>query len=157
MNVVIYTDGSVSKNGHPDAIGGWACILQALKLEFDDRLMIDIPIISEIEKSGQLLPNHNTPVTNNRAEMYAILYALESINKRCDITVYSDSELVVKTINGEYAKRNNLDLWDKIEEIIRHLKQIGCSVELKWVKGHAGNALNNRVDKLASNAKKGIK
>lgn len=146
MNVIIYTDGSVSKNGQPDAIGGWACILQAYK----DNIMV-----SEIEKSGQLLSDWYQ-ITNNRAEMYAILYALQSVEKRCNITLYSDSELVVKIINGEYSRRNNLDLWEKLDHVMTHLKGLGCTVEILWVKGHSDNVLNNRVDKLASNAKKGV-
>lgn len=147
MKVVIYTDGSVSKNGHPDAYGGWACILQAYR---------GCEKVSEVEKFGRLSSNNITPVTNNRAEMYAIYHALECIEKKCDVEIYSDSELVVKTINGEYAKRNNLDLWDMIQHNIDRLKGIGCSISLSWVKGHSSDPLNNRVDKLASNVKKGI-
>jgi len=146
-DVIIYTDGSVSGNGKPDAIGGWATILQAYR--------IGKGMIAEVEKCGKLVyDTDNCPVTNNRAEMYGILRALESITKPCKVKVYSDSEWCVKTINGEYHKKTNLDLWDRLDAVIQELERIGCWVVVSWVKGHADDELNKRVDKMASKVKR---
>lgn len=146
IKVEIYTDGSVSGNGKPTAIGGWACILRALK---DDELLM------EKEYCGKLVyETDNCPITNNRAEMYAILSGLQAIEKRCILQVYSDSELCIKTLNGEYARKSNPDLWERLDNRCEELKRMGCSINFQWVKGHASNQFNNRCDKLASKVKK---
>jgi ribonuclease HI len=110
----------------------------------------------EIEKCGKLTYETDCcAVTNNRAEMYAILKGLESIVKPCRIKVYSDSELCIKTLNGEYARKTNLDLWEQMDREIAELNKMGCKILFQWVKGHANDELNNRCDKMASKVKKG--
>jgi len=110
----------------------------------------------EVEKCGRItFETDNCAVTNNRAEMYGIMKGLESITKACKIKVYSDSELCIKTLNGEYARKTNLDLWKRMDSIISKLKQMGCEIVFSWVKGHASNEFNNRCDKMASKVKKG--
>lgn len=110
----------------------------------------------ELEKCGRLTyETDNCAVTNNRAEMYAILKGLESITKACRIRVHSDSELCIKTLNGEYERKTNLDLWERMDSIIYKLKQKGCLITFQWVKGHADDELNKRCDKMASKVKKG--
>jgi len=194
LNVNIYTDGSVSGNGTPQAIGGWAVILQAIKhdslyeccncsyegsldkfedTEYDGDVWGMCPechsnamllpsqdtktIVAEIEKYGKLTyEDDNCPVTNNRAEMYAVLRGLESVHKKCDITVYSDSELCIKTLNGIYSRKNNTDLWKRLDDRCMELKNMGCSIMFQWVRGHDGNPFNERCDKLASKVKKGL-
>ena len=74
------------------------------------------------------------------------------------MTVYSDSQYLVKAINekwlagwlqknfrrGRSGEIKNIDLW---EELIAAMKK--HTVEFVWVKGHAENEVNNRCDKLA--------
>ncbi len=74
------------------------------------------------------------------------------------VTLYSDSSYVVNGINKGWAKkwrRNgwiksdrkpavNQDLWSELLELAE-----GLNIQFKWVKGHAGNPLNERCDQLA--------
>ncbi|HEY9121899.1 MAG TPA: ribonuclease HI [Brevefilum sp.] len=135
--VIIYTDGSCQGNPGP---GGWAAILRYGKHEKE---------ISGGEKD----------TTNNRMELRAALEALRALTEPCRVVIYTDSEYLKKGITlwmPNWKRRNwkrkggklaNVDLWMKLdEEIARH------EVHWRWVKGHAGNTLNERVDKLARKA-----
>jgi ribonuclease HI len=191
--VVIYTDGSISKNGKPDAFGGWAAILQALKVDetaecsncnykghldtFKDtecdgdvlgtcpkchknRILItndEKIVVTEKEISGKVTyETDNCPVTNNRTEMYGIIKGLEEIKgKNWSINVYSDSEICINTLNGKYRANANHDLWLRLSNLCQDLRKRDCRLYYNWVRGHNGNALNERCDKLAGEAKKG--
>ena len=140
--VTIHTDGSCLGNPGP---GGYAAILE---YRGQDR-----------ELSGGF-----RRTTNNRMETLAVIAALEALTERCSVTVYSDSKYVVDTIEKGWARkwkangwmRNkrdpavNPDLWDRLLNLLgKH------EVELKWVRGHAGNVGNTRADRLAVAAAKG--
>lgn len=132
----LYSDGACSGNPGP---GGWAAIL------------VYGPHIKEI--SG-----YEPQTTNNRMEMTAVLKGFSALKEPCHVTVYCDSELVVKAFNdgwiASWLKNNfkqgtvkNIDLWQQIlEEVKPH------QVKWVWVKGHADTALNNRCDELARKA-----
>jgi len=135
--VTIYTDGSCQGNPGP---GGWGAILRYGRRERE---------ISGGEKD----------TTNNRMELHAALEALRALTESCRVVLYTDSEYLKKGITlwmPNWKRRNwrrkggklaNVDLWMKLdEEIARH------EVHWRWVKGHAGNTLNERVDQLARNA-----
>ena len=135
--VTIYTDGSCLNNPGP---GGWAAILRFGKHEKE---------ISGGEKD----------TTNNRMELKAALEALRALTEPCRVVLYTDSEYLKKGITlwmPNWKRRNwrrkggklaNVDLWMKLdEEMERH------EVRWRWVKAHAGNRLNERVDKLARGA-----
>jgi len=91
----------------------------------------------------------------------AAIVALESLEKGCRVTLYSDSEYLVKAMSRGWArrwrqdgwKRNrrdsalNPDLWGRLLRVCEHHE-----VEFRWVKGHAGSAENTRADKLAMTA-----
>ena len=76
------------------------------------------------------------------------------------ITVYSDSQYVVKAVEQGWLKnwmatnfkggKKNKDLWMRYHELSNkhHIK-------FMWVKGHASNAFNNRCDLLATTAADG--
>lgn len=136
-NVTIYTDGSCQGNPGP---GGWAAILKYGKHERE---------ISGGEKD----------TTNNRMELRAALEALRALTEPCRVTLFTDSEYLKKGITlwmPNWKRRNwrrkggklaNVDLWMKLdEEIQRH------EIHWRWVRGHAGNVMNERVDKLAKAA-----
>lgn len=127
-NLTIYTDGGCIPN--PGGKGGIGIVI----LEGDKVLL-------EISKSYY-------PTTNNRMEVMAAIVALESIGDNNDIEIVSDSQYLVLTMNGEYSKKKNPDLWHLLGKEIQKQK----SVRFSWVKGHANTKYNERCDELASAA-----
>ena len=134
--VEIYTDGACRGNPGP---GGWGAVL----MYGDKRKEIF---------GGEA----NT--TNNRMELMAAIRALSALNRKCELTLYTDSQYVRKGITEwieNWKKRNwktaakkpvkNVDLWQQLDEQVnRH------SVKWVWVKGHAGNEGNELADDLAN-------
>jgi ribonuclease HI len=134
--VTIFTDGACKGNPGP---GGWGALLV-----FGDR---------ELELfGGEVL------TTNNRMEMMAVIRALESLRRKCDVDLFTDSQYVKNGIQTWIHgwKRNgwktsdrkpvkNEDLWRELDALAaRH--HIGWH----WVKGHADNPGNLRADALAN-------
>ena len=133
--VSIWTDGACSGNPGP---GGWGAVLRYGAHE------------KEL-KGGEAL------TTNNRMELTAAIEALESLKRRCGVTLHTDSQYLRGGVSGwlEAWKRNgwrtagrkpvkNEDLWRRLDEAAgRH------DVEWLWVKGHAGDEHNERADWLA--------
>ena len=84
--------------------------------------------------------------------MIALLKALECVNDSKvpfkDITIVSDSQYVIQTMLGKYAKKKNSDLWNKLDLQVELL----FDKKLSWVhvKGHNGNVENEIVDKFAN-------
>ena len=142
MKVELYCDGACLGNPGP---GGWGYLLRV-------RLASDV---QEKEGSG---PAPDT--TNNRMELMAAIRGLEALTKPCQVVLSSDSQYVVKGIQTwlrDWKRRGwkkadgkpvmNADLWQALDvELARH------QVEARWVKGHAGHAENERVDRLANEA-----
>ena len=135
-NVQIYTDGACSGNPGP---GGWAAIL------------IFGPHTKEI--SG-----FEAQTTNNRMEMTAVIQGFRALTEPCQVTVYSDSNLLIQAFNSGWlvswlktdfkqGKVKNIDLW---QDLIKAMKP--HQVQWVWVKGHGDNPLNNRCDELARKA-----
>jgi ribonuclease HI len=93
--------------------------------------------------------------TNNYAEFYAVERCLETIiaitddfNIQDDIRIMSDSKLVVETMGGDWQLKHDhlIEVQQRIERL--ELK-IGLTPEYIWVKGHAGNPMNELADFLA--------
>ncbi|PCJ88198.1 MAG: ribonuclease HI [Flavobacteriales bacterium] len=92
--------------------------------------------------------------TNNRMELLSVIVALEALKKQgCDVTVYSDSKYVVDAVEKGWVfgwqkkgfkKKKNPDLWVRFLKVYPKHR-----VKFVWVKGHAGNPLNERCDELA--------
>jgi ribonuclease HI len=94
-------------------------------------------------------------------ELFAAIVALEALKTRCHLTLYSDSEYLVRAMSEGWAKkwqsRNwwrtikeraaNADLWQRLLELAEQHE-----VEFIHVKGHAGNEENERCDQLAEGA-----
>ncbi len=136
-SIVIYTDGGAINNPGP---GGYGIVI----CNGDNR--------REISGGFRL-------TTNNRMEMMASIVALKEIrgNGR-PIVLYSDSSYLVNGISKGWAKSwrargwrksdgapaLNADLWEELLNLL-----VGESVTFRWVKGHAGNELNEVCDKLA--------
>ena len=99
--------------------------------------------------------------TNNRMELLAVIVALESMKMpNLDITIYTDSKYVKdgsSTWMHNWIKNNwttadrkpvkNQDLWMALHTLLQK-----HDVTLHWVRGHAGNPMNERADKLATQA-----
>ena len=155
--VICYTDGSCINNGKWYAAGGWGVVLLLLKESGDAK---DPKSISKFSgpltfntdkvKGSHLEPCLNgIPVTNIRAEMHAILHALQKIVKKCSIHLNSDNEYCIKVLKGNYPKKANVDLWDRIDREVNRVTNLGCSLSFYWVKGHSNNLGNDLVDELA--------
>ena len=133
--VTVYTDGGASGNPGP---GGYGIVL----LSGEHR--------KEMSGGFRL-------TTNNRMELLAVIIALETLKfGGTDVTIYSDSKYVVEAITKGwvfgwekkgFAKKKNPDLWKRFLKIYPKHK-----VEFVWVKGHAGNELNEVADRLAVSA-----
>lgn len=133
--VIIYTDGACSGNPGP---GGWGALLQ----------------FGEHKKE---LSGGEAETTNNRMELSAAIKALESLNRPCQIEFFTDSEYLRKGITewiSNWKRRGwktaakkpvkNQDLWRKLDTAIQ-----AHQINWHWVRGHAGQRENERVDKLA--------
>jgi ribonuclease HI len=96
--------------------------------------------------------------TNNRMELTAVIRAIEALKRPCDIKVYTDSVYVQKGMTewivGWKARAwrtadkkpvKNDDLWRLLDTLV-----VPHRVQWIWVKGHAGNAGNERADALAN-------
>ncbi len=138
--VTIYTDGGAKPNPGP---GGWAALL--------------IYGTAEKELSGGA-----RSTTNNQMELTAAIEALDALTQPCQVTLYTDSEYLKKGITEwlpGWVKKNwqtsarqpvkNQALWERL-----HAATQRHQITWKWVRGHNGNALNERVDQLATAARK---
>jgi ribonuclease HI len=102
---------------------------------------------------GEPLPDELAPFTNNRAEIYAAIRALEVTDG--PITVYSDSKQVVKTMTVWLPKRIR-DNWKGTKTSDLYLRLLELTqdgdVKFKWVPGHSGVPGNEAADQLATQA-----
>jgi ribonuclease HI len=103
-------------------------------------------------------------VTNNRMELRAVLEALAELPDGATVELLSDSRYVIdaltRWIHG-WRRRGwmtaqgtpvlNRDLIEALDARNRQLQ-----VRYTWVRGHAGNPLNELVDALAQSAARGV-
>lgn len=88
--------------------------------------------------------------TNQRAELFAVREALLSVEDRetARVTIYTDSRYAIGVLQHNWKAKVNLDLISPLRVLIREF----ASVNMKFVKGHAGSSQNERADALASGA-----
>lgn len=135
-HVVIYTDGACKGNPGP---GGWGALLRA-------------------GASEKELWGGEPRTTNNRMELTAVIEALSSLKRRCEVALYTDSEYVrngiTTWIHGWKARGwttadrkpvKNVDLWQKLDALAA-----AHDIRWHWVRGHAGDPGNERADQLAN-------
>jgi ribonuclease HI len=138
-HVTIYTDGACLGNPGP---GGYGVILL-------------------YQGNRRELSGGYRKTTNNRMELMAAIVGLGALKEKCKVTLYSDSEYLVKAMSKGWAQRwranewrrnkrakvLNPDLWERLLQL--------CAlheVQFSWVKGHAGTPENIRCDELAMQA-----
>jgi ribonuclease HI len=98
--------------------------------------------------------------TNNRMELTAVIEALRALKRPCRVLMYMDSEYVRKGITEwlpgwkargwkTAAKQpvKNVDLWQALDTLV---STGGHDIDWRWVKGHSGDAGNERADALAN-------
>ena len=96
--------------------------------------------------------------TNNRMELTAVIEALASLKRSCEVTIYTDSEYVRKGITewihgwkqrgwktADKKPVKNAELWERLDAL-RNLHE----VHWRWVRGHTGDPGNERADALAN-------
>jgi ribonuclease HI len=134
--VRIYTDGACIKNPGP---GGYGTIL----------------IYGKHRKE---LSAGFRKTTNNRMEIMAAIAGLKALKNRCDVTIFTDSQYLVKAMEKGWVKKwkandwkrtktaraLNCDLWEKLLNLCE--KQ---EVRFIWIRGHSGDPENERCDQLA--------
>jgi ribonuclease HI len=138
--VTINCDGACSGNPGP---GGWGAVL-------------------DYNGTQKEISGSHPATTNNRMELTAALEALRSLTRPCTVILRTDSQYVQKGMtewsrnwkrNGWRKKPNaqelipNADLWQLLDsEASRH------QISWQWVRGHNGDAGNERADALATEA-----
>jgi ribonuclease HI len=133
--VEVWTDGACAGNPGP---GGWGAILR----------------YGESEKD---LCGGEAHSTNNRMELTAAIAALEALKRPCRVRLHTDSQYLREGVtawvdvwkNNGWRTRDrkpvkNDDLWRRLDEAAaRH------QIDWRWVRGHAGDPMNERADELA--------
>ncbi|NWH06142.1 ribonuclease HI [Desulfobacter latus] len=133
--VMVYTDGGAIGNPGP---GGYGVVFE----------------------TGETFSGGFNLTTNNRMELLAVIVALEALEGETrPICLHSDSRYVVNGINKNWAKAwkrrgwkksdgtpaMNPDLWQRLLNLLP-----GLNIRFIWVKGHAGDPLNEACDHLAN-------
>ena len=138
---IVYTDGGCDPNPGP---GGWAAVIIHGKTRRE---------ISSAEPHS----------TNNRMELTAAIQALNTITEPAAVTIFTDSQYLQKGISewmpkwlaknwrGTSGPVANQDLWKELLAASGRHK-----VTWHWLRGHAGNAENHRVDYLCRAARKAL-
>ncbi|MGH2494952.1 MAG: RNase H family protein [Ktedonobacteraceae bacterium] len=138
-SVIAYTDGACIKN--PGGPAGWSVILASSDYADDEHIDEDAP---RIECYGHIPQSPTT--TNNRAEIAAVLAALCLAPRDALLSVHSDSEYTIKVASGVFQMKANPDLWELYRVLLKKRK---TPPTFEWVRGHAGQAHNERADELA--------
>jgi len=84
-------------------------------------------------KDFTIIKTRGGDLTNNELEYLAVLYALDYINnrhKKDNVTIYSDSKLIVNQINGEWriTTERLQPLYDKC------MKRMTDKIKIKWIR-----------------------
>ncbi len=133
----VFTDGSCEGNPGP---GGWGFAW------VEDDLIVE-------QGHGA-----DPATTNNRMELTALIQAYRTMPEDAHLTVYSDSQLCVNTVN-EWAAGWERRGWRRKSgpiknlELVRELYGLALrrpDVQLKWIRAHDGSRWNEYVDALAT-------
>lgn len=145
--VTLFSDGSSRGNPGP---GGYGTVLTCVDS-------------AGVEHRKELSAGYRR-TTNNRMELMGVIAGFEALKRPCEVEVHSDSQYVVNAFNQNWIPGwqrrgwknsqkqpvKNRDLWERLLAAIEPHQ-----VAWTWVKGHAGNELNERCDALATSAADG--
>ncbi len=134
----VFTDGASEGNPGP---GGWGAVL-----------VVDGQVVKEDYGS-------DTHTTNNRMELTAMIVGLKMVPPDTPIDVYTDSKLVVDTLN-QWADKWKANGWVRKEskpianlELVKEAYGLAKAlplVRINWIKAHSGNRWNEYADSLAT-------
>ena len=136
--IKIYTDGSCLRN---PGDGGWAAIII-------------------IDGETKEISGSERDTTNNRMELLAPINALREMKQNEQIEIYTDSQYVKLGIT-DWINKWVLNNWKTSKKVEVKNKDLGVElynlnetldVKWNWVKAHAGNIMNEKVDQLAKKA-----
>ena len=82
--------------------------------------------------------------TNQQAEIAAAALGLEQLREPCRVTVMTDSRYVVETMSGRFRRKSNHEWWARLDRAAAPHQ-----IDWRWVKGHAGHAAQEAVDRAA--------
>ncbi len=133
----VFTDGSCEGNPGP---GGWGFVWV------------------EDDEVRQQEHGHDPDTTNNRMELAALIAAFRALPEDAEVTIYSDSQLCVKTIN-EWAAGWEKRGWKRKSgpianlALVKELWDLAGShprTKLQWIRAHDGSRWNEYADALAT-------
>lgn len=139
--IEVYSDGSATTEDKPGGYG-WVIVIDGTK---------------HSEGSGYL-----QNASNNDAEMEGAIIGLANAYKvildnlpvpRPEVWLVSDSKIILSWADGSWRFKQNKKL-HKYEQLQRLVKSM--SVQTRHVYGHTGDEHNERCDKLANAARKGM-
>lgn len=134
--IEVYTDGACSGNPGP---GGWAALLKCRGVE-------------------KMISGGESNTTNNKMELQAAIEALRAIKRPSEVTINTDSTYLKngmeswiegwklkgwKASGGKPVK--NKEQWVELDNLVSFHEKVSWA----WVKAHAGNVDNERVDQQA--------
>ncbi len=123
--ITIVCDGSSLGNGRGETRAAAAAVL-----EYHSKRRI----------VGEYLGN----CTNQQAEVIAACLALESLKEPCRVKLISDSQYVIKTMNGLFRRKANHEMWQRLDRAAQ-----AHEVEWNWTRGHAGHEVQEMCDEAA--------
>lgn len=145
MKIEVYSDGSATTGDKPGGFG-YVVVINGEK---------------HGEGNGRL-----EGATNNDAELEAAIQGLQYVDKFLSdnglvpnqvaglaVTLVSDSQLILGWASGTW-KFKQIDKIDKFHELRKYVARM--RVDTRWVRGHSGDEHNERCDKLANIARKGM-
>lgn len=170
--ITLTVDGSSKRNGQPSATAGFGVVISS-----------GSRIVTEVQRA--LCPTCNDGLqTNNRAELRAVQWAMCFLHEMAKLgsptslcgantvgdgrfingsqltgSIRTDSEWVVRGVRGHNRTIVHEELWQEVLATKVATKDClagcGMNVEVVHVKGHAGDGMNQRADRLAKNAAQG--
>lgn len=154
MHIEIYSDGSATTNDKPGGYGWVMCVDGQKHSEGSGHMLNASNNDAELEAAIQGLRVAQSFLLSKRLNELAGTPVGESIiNVTGEVTLVSDSQLILGWANGKYAFRQE-DKLHKFQELQLLVNLL--SVKTRWVEGHSGDEHNERCDKLANAARLGI-
>lgn len=115
-------------------------------------------ILDENEVLLKTIQGGEKESTNNRMEYAAALCALREIPDDADVTIHTDSMLLVQTMEqwaDKWVRTNKLKSKKNanlIEKILAERSRI-ARVKFSWIPSHSGVPLNEKCDLMANEAR----